>query len=97
MCLCRSMVQVFEIIGAGEGNRTLDTQLGKLLHVVEFISFFCKPGQFVGHTCQWLSHRAANRAGDNCAPDKPQAPALSHIGIEGSPAAIYTEQASYCR
>jgi hypothetical protein len=34
------MAQVFENIGAGEGNRILDTQLGKLAHVVELVHVF---------------------------------------------------------
>jgi hypothetical protein len=51
-------------IGAGEGNRTLDTQLGKLAHSVESIHFFCKPGPLAGHSFQWFSFSVANRVGD---------------------------------
>ena len=39
-------------IGAGEGNRTLDPQLGKLAKVVETIGFSCKPCIFAGVAIQ---------------------------------------------
>jgi hypothetical protein len=49
-----------EIIEHANSWLTLDTQLGKLAHFVEFIDFFCKPGPLAGHTFQWFSLSAAN-------------------------------------
>jgi|SoiMethySBSTD1v2_1073268.scaffolds.fasta_scaffold3950599_1 hypothetical protein len=60
----RLRAKEIRIIGAGEGNRTLDTQLGKFLEDVDNKQESCKPGE-----PRSLSNQPDNKSA--CKPEEP--------------------------